>query len=51
MARTMTAAVLYGKEDLRMEQVAVPEPAAGELVLRVGAALTCGTDLKLYRRG
>lgn len=51
MARTMTAAVLYGKEDLRMEQVAVPEPGAGELVLRVGAALTCGTDLKVYRRG
>ena len=51
MARTMTAAVLYGKEDLRMEQVAIPEPAAGELVLRVGAALTCGTDLKVYRRG
>ncbi len=47
----MTAAVLYGKEDLRMEQVAVPEPGAGELVLRVGAALTCGTDLKVYRRG
>ncbi len=34
-----------------MEQVAVPEPEAGELVLRVGAALTCGTDLKVYRRG
>lgn len=47
----MTAAVLYGKEDLRMEQVAVPEPGPGELVLRVGAALTCGTDLKVYRRG
>ena len=51
MARTMTAVVLYGKEDLRMEQIAVPEPAPGELVLRVGAALTCGTDLKVYRRG
>ena len=47
----MEAAVLYGKEDLRMEQVALPEPAPGELVLRVGAALTCGTDLKVYRRG
>ena len=47
----MTAAVLYGKEDLRLEQVALPEPAAGEIVLRVGAALTCGTDLKVYRRG
>lgn len=47
----MTAAVLYGKEDLRLERVAVPRPAAGELLVRVGAALTCGTDLKVYRRG
>ncbi len=47
----MQAAVLYGQEDLRMETVAVPEVGAGELMLRVGAALTCGTDLKVYRRG
>lgn len=47
----MAAAVLYGKEDLRLERVAVPRAAAGELVVRVGAALTCGTDLKVYRRG
>ena len=47
----MTAAVLYGKEDLRLERVAVPRAAAGEVVLQVGAALTCGTDLKVYRRG
>jgi L-iditol 2-dehydrogenase len=47
----MTAAVLYGKEDLRLERVAVPQAAEGELVVRVGAALTCGTDLKVYRRG
>ena len=48
---TMLAAVLYGKEDLRVEQLPVPEPAAGEIVVRVRAALTCGTDLKVYRRG
>ena len=47
----MTAAVLYGREDLRMEQVPVPEAGPGELVLQVRAALTCGTDLKVYRRG
>jgi len=47
----MTAAVLYGKEDLRLEQVEVPHPSAGELLVRVEAALTCGTDLKVYRRG
>jgi L-iditol 2-dehydrogenase len=51
MTQAMTAAVLYGKEDLRLEQVPVPRAEAGELVLQVGAALTCGTDLKVYRRG
>jgi len=47
----MSAAVLRGKEDLRVEQVPVPVAGPGELVIRVGAALTCGTDLKVYRRG
>ncbi len=51
MQQTMNAAVLYGKEDLRLEQVDVPQAGPGELVVKVGAALTCGTDLKVYRRG
>jgi L-iditol 2-dehydrogenase len=51
MVYEMTAAVLYGKEDLRLERMAIPRPGPGELIVRVGAALTCGTDLKVYRRG
>ena len=51
MISEMTAAVLYGKEDLRLERVPVPRAEAGELVVKVEAALTCGTDLKVYRRG
>ncbi|HLO52082.1 MAG TPA: alcohol dehydrogenase catalytic domain-containing protein [Kamptonema sp.] len=47
----MLAAVLYGKEDLRLETVADPSPTAGEVVIRVAAATTCGTDLKVWRRG
>lgn len=47
----MKAVVLHGREDLRLESIAPPEAAPGELVLRVSAALTCGTDLKVYRRG
>jgi L-iditol 2-dehydrogenase len=47
----LLAALLYGQEDLRLEQVDDPTPAAGEVVLRVGAATTCGTDLKVWRRG
>ncbi len=48
---TMQAAVLHGREDIRIESVPVPEAGPGELVLSVGAALTCGTDLKVFRRG
>lgn len=47
----MLAALLYGQEDLRLEQVSDPTPAAGEVVIKVGAATTCGTDLKVWRRG
>ncbi|MFZ1085420.1 MAG: alcohol dehydrogenase catalytic domain-containing protein [Terracidiphilus sp.] len=48
---TMQAAVLHGREDVRIEQVPISNAAAGELVVEVGAALTCGTDLKVFRRG
>ncbi|KST65601.1 zinc-dependent alcohol dehydrogenase [Mastigocoleus testarum] len=47
----MLAAVLYGKEDLRWEKVTDPAPEQGEVVIRVDAATTCGTDLKVWRRG
>lgn len=29
----------------------VPEPGPGELLVRIGAATTCGTDLKVFQRG
>jgi L-iditol 2-dehydrogenase len=45
------AALLYGREDLRLEEVADPTPAPGEVVIQVAAATTCGTDLKVWRRG
>jgi Alcohol dehydrogenase GroES-like domain len=48
---TMQAAVLHGRQDIRIEDVPVPRAEAGELIVRVGAALTCGTDLKVFRRG
>src|SRR5262244_1824009 len=47
----MRAQVFYGPGDLRFEDIPVPEPAPGELVVRVEAALTCGTDVKTLRRG
>lgn len=47
----MTAAVLYGKEDVRIEKVPVPKVGEGEVLVKVQVALTCGTDVKVYRRG
>src|ERR1700682_1099038 len=47
----MTAAVLYGSEDLRVEKIDVPSIAADEVLLRVRLALTDGTDLKVWKRG
>jgi L-iditol 2-dehydrogenase len=47
----MTAAVLYGKEDLKIERVPIPGLDAGEVLVKVNVALTCGTDLKVYQRG
>ena len=47
----MKAAMLYGVKDLRIEDVEVPEVEAGEVLVRVKAATTCGTDLKIFQRG
>jgi L-iditol 2-dehydrogenase len=47
----MTAAVLYGSEDLRIEQMDVPAIKPEEVLLRVRLALTDGTDLKVWKRG
>ncbi|HTE17788.1 MAG TPA: alcohol dehydrogenase catalytic domain-containing protein, partial [Armatimonadota bacterium] len=51
MSGDMRAVVLYGQEDARLERVPVPPVGPGEVRVRVGAALTCGTDLKVFRRG
>lgn len=47
----MKAAVLHGKETVRIEHVAEPALRPGEVRIRIEAALTCGTDLKVYKRG
>src|SRR5262249_53660354 len=47
----MKAAVLYGKEQIRIEEVPARPLEPGEVRIRVKAALTCGTDLKVWKRG
>ena len=51
MGSTMKAAVLYGNAPVRLESVPVPAVGAGEILVRVRTALTCGTDVKVFRRG
>ena len=47
----MKAAIFYAPKDLRIEEVPDPVAGPGELVVDIGAATTCGTDLKSYMRG
>ncbi|MDH4213604.1 MAG: zinc-binding dehydrogenase [Candidatus Thorarchaeota archaeon] len=51
MSRRMKAAMYYGIGDVRYEETDIPEIGRGELLVRVGKALTCGTDVKTYKRG
>ena len=45
------AAILHGKERIQIEDVAPPALKPGEVRIRIEAALTCGTDLKVFKRG
>lgn len=45
MKKTMKAAVLYGKEDIRYEDCPMPEVGPGQVKIRVRAAGICGSDV------
>jgi L-iditol 2-dehydrogenase len=47
----MMAAVLYGPEDLKIQKVPIPTIGPEEILVRVKAALTCGTDFKVWKQG
>jgi L-iditol 2-dehydrogenase len=47
----MKVAMFYGPGDVRLEEKDIPEIKDTEVLVRIRAALTCGTDLKTYRRG
>jgi L-iditol 2-dehydrogenase len=51
MPDSMLAMMFYQPGELKAEQVPVPKPEPGELVVRSAVALTCGTDVKMFRRG
>src|SRR5439155_7427384 len=49
--RAMKAAVLYGKELIRVEEIEPKPLGEGQVRIAIEAALTCGTDLKVFKRG
>ncbi|HBL25751.1 MAG TPA: dehydrogenase [Acidobacteria bacterium] len=51
LPREHRAVYLLGPERIELRRVPVPVPGPGELLVRIEAATTCGTDLKVLRRG
>lgn len=49
LPRTMQAVMCHGPLDYRLEEVAVPIPGAGEVVVRVKSVGICASDLKCYQ--
>lgn len=47
----MKAALLYGINDIKLENIDIPKVEPGEALVRIRAATTCGTDVKILRRG
>lgn len=47
----MKAQMFYAPGDVRFEETEIPKINDNEILVKVKAALTCGTDLKTYRRG
>lgn len=44
----MKAAVFYGEKDLRIEEIEIPKPGCGEVLLKIHACGVCGTDVHIY---
>jgi L-iditol 2-dehydrogenase len=48
---TMRASRLYGIRDMRLEELPRPTPGPGEVLLKVAAVGTCGSDVHYYVEG
>ena len=47
----MLACVVHGPKDLRLDDLAEPEPGRGEVAISVSAGGICGSDLHYYNDG
>lgn len=50
-AELMNAVVCHGPYDYRVESKAIPTPGPGELLVKVGAAGICASDMKCFTGG
>lgn len=48
---TMRTLRWYAPEEIRLDEIPLPVPGPGEVLVKIGAATTCGTDFKTFRRG
>jgi len=49
MSTISTAVVCHGPQDYTLEQITIPEPGAGEALIRVEAVGICASDVKCYQ--
>ncbi len=47
----MLACILKKPNNIEIQEIPTPEPSKGEILVKIKAALTCGTDLKAFKRG
>lgn len=47
----MYAAIITEPGKIEIRDIPIPKPSEGELLVKIKAALTCGTDLKAFLRG
>jgi len=47
----LKANILVSPRKIEIRELKIPEPSRGEILVKIKAALTCGTDLKAFSRG
>ena len=47
----MKAALLYNKEDIRIQDIKIPDINDNEILLKTKSAALCGTDVRMFRNG
>ncbi|MGM0366830.1 MAG: zinc-dependent alcohol dehydrogenase [Actinomycetota bacterium] len=51
MKGKMKAQLFFGPKDVRFVDTDIPQIGDGEILVKIRSALTCGSDLKTYKRG